>query len=606
MDERGLMSVYRSRRMRWRRARRLLTVNGLVLFGVACGAAGWLAIRASETDNHLQAAARLVPQLQQRIQDGDARSARATLVALQEQLSAARENTHDPLWRVGTHVPVIGSDLAAIATVAAALDDLARDGLPGVVAVAGSLDPAAIAPKDGHLDLGPVVAAGPGVRAADAAVQRARDRVGAIRTDDLLRPVRTPVIGLQRQLDAMAARTGTARRAATLLPPMLGADGPRTYLVLFQNLAEVRATGGMFGAFAVVRADRGAIRIVEQGTASGDLGVFDEPVLPLDPAMKALYTQRLGIFPADVNLTPHFPTAATLAREMYRRRTGRTVDGVLATDPVALSYVLRGSGPVRLPTGGTLTGENAVRLLLSESYGGVASPAEKERFFAGAARATFDTLIRGQGSQQATFEGLVRAAGERRLLVWSGRPDEQRLIAGTVLEGALPEQDGARPVVGVFLNDGTGAKLDYYLRQSVDLTAGACRADRRRELRLRVTLRSAAPPRGLPAYVLGMGLGGRPYTIRTNVLVFAPTGGGVVEARIGGKRVPVGTGVERGRAVGVVTVDLPPGSSQTLDMALLTGVLPGHGDAAMAPTLRTTPTVAAWTYHPKKPFECGR
>ena len=32
---------------------------------------------------------------------------------------------------------------------------------------------------------------------------------------------------------------------------------------------------------------------------------------------------------------------------------------------------------------------------------------------------------------------LYRAGSERRLLFWSAHPDEQALIAGTVLEGAL-------------------------------------------------------------------------------------------------------------------------------------------------------------------------
>ena len=91
--------------------------------------------------------------------------------------------------------------------------------------------------------------------------------------------------------------------------------------------------------------------MVGQGTASNDLGGFDSPVLRLDPAMRQLYTDRLGIHPADVNFTPHFPTTAILAREMYRRRSGHVVDGVVATDPVALAYLLRATGPVPLPSG---------------------------------------------------------------------------------------------------------------------------------------------------------------------------------------------------------------------------------------------------------------
>jgi hypothetical protein len=206
------------------------------------------------------------------------------------------------------------------------------------------LTPTTLTLRNGRIDLAGLQRAAPALALAHAEVAQARATVAEIATAGLIPPLRSAVAQLQRGLDRAAAVTDTASRATTLLPPMLGADGPRTYLVLFQNLAEVRAAGGMWGAFAVIRADHGSVAMILQGTAAADLKSFDRPVLPLDPAMLALYTDRLGTFPADVNLTPHFPTAAALAREMYRRCTGRTVDGVLATDPVALPCLLRAAG----------------------------------------------------------------------------------------------------------------------------------------------------------------------------------------------------------------------------------------------------------------------
>ncbi len=37
------------------------------------------------------------------------------------------------------------------------------------------------------------------------------------------------------------------------LPTMLGSDGPKTWLVLLQQDAEARGTGGLVGAFAELR-----------------------------------------------------------------------------------------------------------------------------------------------------------------------------------------------------------------------------------------------------------------------------------------------------------------------------------------------------------------
>jgi hypothetical protein len=375
---------------------------------------------------------------------------------------------------------------------------------------------------------------------------------------------------------------------------MLGAGGPRTYMVLFQNLAEVRATGGMPGAYIVIKADGGQVTITDQGTASSDLKVFDSPVMPLNEDMDALYTDRPAVFSMNVNLTPDFPTAAQLARKMYQLRKGVAVDGVLATDPVALSYLLRTTGPVAMPQGEPLTADNAVRLLLSDVYAKYPDPAEQDRYFAGAARATFEALLKGQGEPKGMITELARAAGERRLLVWSADAQEQESLNGTVLQGRLPAEDGASPTVGVFLNDGSGAKLSYYLNQTATLSLGDCDEDTdSRELKLSMTLGSTAPSGGLPAYVTGLGLSGDPYTVRTNVMVFSPAGGGVVGAAIDGKPVDIGGGSERGRRVGVITVDLPPGVTQKLDVTLQTGDLPTTG-TSVTPRLWTTPTVRPW------------
>jgi hypothetical protein len=161
-----------------------------------------------------------------------------------------------------------------------------------------------------------------------------------------------------------------------------------------------------------------------------------------------------------------------------------------------------------------------------------------------------------------------------------------------VLAGALPTDDGKTPAVGVFLNDGSGAKLSYYLTHSATLSVGGCDADGSRELRLRVTLGSTAPRSGLSEAVTGLALSGDPYTVRTNVMVFSPTGGSVADATLDGAEAELGTGVENGRSVAIVTVDLAPGTSKTLAVTLITGPL--SASAPVRPRLYTTPGVTPW------------
>jgi hypothetical protein len=294
-----------------------------------------------------------------------------------------------------------------------------------------------------------------------------------------------------------------------------------------------------------------------------------------------------------VNATPHFPTVASLASKMYQLRTGHTVDAVIATDPVALSYLLAATGPVSFD-GVRLTKDNAVRTLLSDVYSQITSLADQDRYFAAATRAVFDTLTRGRSDPSTALASLARAAAERRILVWSADPAEQALLAGTVLGGELPESDGARPRLGIFLNDGTGAKLGYYLSHSTKVAVGDCRPDGRRELRVAVTLGSTAPTSGLPTYVSGSGQLVPPYTLRTNLMVFSPARGAIVSATRDGASLPLGSGTERGRAVAVTTVELKPGETTTVEVTALTAVLPPEANGGFTPILWTTPGVNSW------------
>ncbi|MFC7548903.1 DUF4012 domain-containing protein [Plantactinospora sp. GCM10030261] len=563
------------------RIRRIL-LSTLVVGSLLALTAGWVGVRGWQTRGHLTSAAGLARDLSTQIVAGDVAQARRTLDALQRQTAAARTTSGDPTWALAGRLPFGGANLAAVHEVATTLDELARRTFPDLLRV----DVAALTPRDGRVDLATISAAARDITAADTSAQAIRASF-ARSPDGLAGPVREAVVQVHDTLDRLVRLTFAARQAAMLLPPLLGAKGERNYLFAFQNPAEVRATGGMFGAYAVVRVADGRARIVKQGAGTG-LGVFANP-LPVEVELRRLFGDLAGIYPADVNLSPHFPTAATLYREMYRRHTGQTVDGVLATDPVALAHLLRVTGPVELTGGTALTSATAVKALLSDVY---RQPSEKQDgYFARATKAVFDALLTRPLDMRAVVTALGQSVAERRLLFWSAHPEEQKTIAGTAIAGILPDQE-TTPRVGVFLNDGTGAKLSYYLRPEATLSVADCRPDGRRELRLRVTLGSTAPRSGLSPSVLGFESrkASKRYTVRTLVSVYSPAGGAVLRARMDGEPIGVGAGRERRRHIGVATVDLAPGQTRVLEVDLLTPVT----DSGAA-ELQVTPLATPWT-----------
>ena len=575
------------------RARRRLVRVALIALLLLAAATAWIVYSGLRAKGNLLRAAGDVKVLQTQAESGNVAGERATLKSLQREAHAARVETAGPIWRLARLTPVVGNNAAAITRVASAVDDLAQQALPSLVDTSATLDLRAIAPHDGRINLAPIQHAGPAILAVASAVQRVRDQVAGISTSGLVPVVRTSVLQLRSELDAAATTTSSAARAVTLLPPMLGASQPRTYALLFQNNAELRATGGIAGSWAIVRVDHGAVQIVKQGSA-GDVNSRLSGV-PVPPDVAALYTNRPGTFFQDVDMAPSFPTDAALASEMFEQAYGIAVDGVISTDPVALARLLKATGPVPLPGGGSLTASNAVSLLLSKVYQDIQDPAQEDAFFAQAANAVFAALSSGQGDARATVEALADAAGTGRLTVWSRHPDEEKLLADTELEGAMPvTEQPASPTIGVFLNDGTGAKLDYYLHENVALTSAASCPAGRIAFHVLVTLTSTVPANatGLPAYVTGEPRSGASLgTMGTQVVVSAPLGGSIVSATVGGVHKSIGTGSESGRSAGVVFVDLAPGETKTIDIELATAELSADCSRAWAgPAAAVDPT----------------
>ena len=580
--------------MRWGRlvGWTLLTACVLVLAGAA-----WVGWKTYQAYVHLQAASTGVTTLQDQLTDitaVDPALTAETVTRLQAEAADAHAAVDDPVYRAASVVPFVGPNLEAIDQVTATVDAWPARSCrhwstwPPRCSRPRSRRRTARSTWRRSNRLAPLL------QSADDSVTDATTQLPAIDRSQLMRPLADAVDTLSGKLREAADVTQPAARAARLLPAMLGSDRPRTYLVVFQNPSELRATGGIFGSYGVLSADNGKLSLREQGAASRQLGYFDPPVADLSPAEQALYGELMAQYPQDVNLTPDFPRAASLFAKMYEQRSGSTVDGVLAIDPVALSYTLEGITGIDVGNGVTLRADNLVDTLLSTAYSQFDEPgqAQRDAFLDSATSTVFSRVMAGQAEPTAIIEGLQRAADERRVLIYSTHPTEERDIRFTSLAGAL-DADVDKPTIGVFLNDGTGAKLGYYLRNQVHLTEGRCGSDGRSEIQVRVTMTFDQPPADAPSYVTGASAPGEPYVLRTNVLTLAPVGGSVTGAQRDGKAIGMQKGTDGGRPVGAVTVEMSPGTSTELVFT----VLPGPStavDGVAVPGLVLTPGVNPW------------
>ncbi|WP_162240786.1 DUF4012 domain-containing protein [Leifsonia sp. Leaf264] len=476
---------------------------------------------------------------------------------------------------------------------AASVDTVAQGAVRPLSNLAGSIQLGDFKPVDGRIDLDPLIAAQPDLAAADATISQASTDIRSIDDLDVIGPLADARDSYEAQLADAASAIGGLDRAAQLVPAMLGADGARNYLMLFQNNAELRSSGGIPGALALIHTDDGAFAMTEQASSS-DFPHYDAPVIELPTDVRAIWGENTAEYIQDVGYTPQFPLTGQIAREMWKRQFGTEVDGVIATDPVMLSYLLEATGPVTLPSGDVITSENAVQLLLSDVYARYENPADQDAFFASAAAAVFAAVASGDADPKKLIDAFIRAGDERRVLVWSSHDDDQEILEGTTLAGELPSSAGSASRFGLYFDDQTASKMDTYLDMEVAMGDVVCRKDERPYYELHVKLTNTAPADAattLPEYVTGGGLKGvAAGNISTSVAAYAPPGSYNLGALRDGKDSGYYPSIENGYPLSKFSTELAPGESTTLTFGFL-GDDPSKRGAGleMTPMLRNVP-----------------
>nr|WP_246304967.1 DUF4012 domain-containing protein [Nocardioides thalensis] len=370
---------------------------------------------------------------------------------------------------------------------------------------------------------------------------------------------------------------------------MLGQDEPRNYLLVFQNNAEIRATGGLPGAVSLVSADRGALAITRQATGAQFGRATDAPLAPTDPERR-LYANVLTDYFLSSNMTPDVPRAAELwAARWEQEFPDDQVDGVLTLDTVALSYVLGATGPLEID-GVELNADNVVDELLHNVYLRIEDPAEQDAFFAAVATAAFDRFTAGATNPTGLIKALARATSEGRVNVHSFDDAEQAELGGTTIAGELvTDVDNSSPQIDVTVNDNTAAKMSYFLRYETDVNATYCTDGVQGFAgKMRLTSTATEEAKQLPGYITGTeGLapkGSQWVTVR----LYGPAGGTVDDVTLNNRPLKPLRVDQDGRPVAQYYIELAPG--QTVDVAWT--MTSGPGQTA-DPHVRVTPSIAA-------------
>lgn len=184
-----------------------------------------------------------------------------------------------------------------------------------------------------------------------AQVQTAVDKIDPNRYPETFqgKQVRSQVVAFKDLVDVTGSLLTQARPMVKQLPQLLGVNKEAKYLILFQNDAELRPTGGFITAYAIFRVEQGKIHL----NTSDDIYKLDDTipqsklVTPPDPISRYLnvYGWRLR----DANFSPDFSSSMRTFEDIYKNTSeDQSIDGIIAMDTHVLVQIMKVIPPITI------------------------------------------------------------------------------------------------------------------------------------------------------------------------------------------------------------------------------------------------------------------
>lgn len=488
-----------------------------------------------------------------------------------------------PIWWLTSEIPALGNSPKAVRAVTASLEQI----LDSTTELENDLRQIQVS-SDEVINPQLATAIGASMSTLSEPVDDSLQRLEELSYFLVPNSISAPARQLTNQLETVQPYLIEGPSFAKAIPALLGIDKPREWLLVFENGAEARATGGFPGGWGRLTASSGKFTLgnLESNDAFANAPLTDVSTLVTQDALN-LYGSDLTRL-SDMNLSPDFPFNARLMWSIYKQNKGVAPDGLIALDQHALASIMRVTGPVSVD-GYEVTSENAVAYITKVVYEKYPDPKQKDIVVLNLVKNVFAKLSEGTGPIGLT-KALLPAIRDGRIQAWISDPLEEEIFLSSSLGGSMA--DYKKPTHAAILINGGGNKVDAYVQSDVVYTVGQCRPYLPyRDSIMRITLNNSAPASGLPPYVTQRNDRGElfpedPGSTKMLVYLHVPLGAEFQTATVDGVDIPLLLeGTENDRTVWRLDVEMPAESEQTL---LVTFSEPAIGDEPN-PVLWTQP-----------------
>lgn len=565
---------------------------------VALGASGFMLLNSAKTvKSEAKEAVEIVGGLKDKVTSGDFSTLPDDAKKIDELCDSMKAETSSPLWTAASFIPVYGSDINAARTMIDALSDVSSNALVPMADNLSQATPGKLF-QDGMINVSALQAVADSLSSSSKVFKSANEKIQGI-GDTHISQVTELVDKAKDGFATLNGAVDAAEKVAPVLPQMLGANGQtRHYLVLAMSNVEIRACGGFPGS-------RGVMSVTDGKLELGDFVKVDmmkEPLtpLPITDEEANLFTtgwgltgfNTLGYTMGDVTMTPDYPRAAQLASDMQKAIVGDDIDGVFAVDPVFLQYMLGIVGGTQLPDGTVVDGSNAAKVLLHDIYWNYPVE-EQDAIFAAVAGSAFNKIVDELGSSDiAKIAGAIeKGASEGRILMYSRNDDEEKAAKALGISGALQADTSEAPILGVYVNNYSYSKMDWFLDKRVTIDSSVENADGSTTYRVTTSLKNTMTPQEkaeMPGYFQGHN--GISQDIDDEVLrlyLYAPAGGSISDIKTSGSgSIEMNEATHDGLKVAWGGVHMLLGQDIKVEYTVTTSKDSGHKELKV----RTTPT----------------
>ena len=489
--------------------RRAFVAGGVCLAAVAAAGAATPAMAADIVDG-LKAKAGDVTDLLNKtlaaFKELDFAGAGELAVKTSAAVSDLRSQMQGPLWGAAEWIPVLGGDVKTARALVDTLVGLVDGALVPVSQALSTVELDKLVVADGsdriQFDVAAIQAVADAVRQAVPVLDEAASAVGGMgethiaQLTEAVDTAKEKIAPLAGELDEAASLLGA-------LPGLLGASGERVYGVLAQNNVEIRSTGGLAGQCCRVAVKDGLLSLSEVEGVRHFMNPGDDEAMcvPLTDEEVALYSRSVGYMSVNVNCIPDFPRVCDIFSQLWSATNNEHVDGFVALDPIFLQMLMGLTQGTQTSDGTVLDGTSTVRVLMHDTYWrNLDDYAATDVYFAEAASAALDCIMGGVPSMDpgALLQAVRRGIDGGNLLMWASDAEEQAIIEGLGASGEVT-LDPAAPQLGVYLNNGSWSKFEWYLNIDFSMGEAAANADGSRTYPCSLRLTNAMTPEELEA-----------------------------------------------------------------------------------------------------------